>query len=142
MQYRRTQLGTVILATCVAVALVGTAITSRTHPAATIPMLVALVVIAIFFHSLTVEIDGNELCRYFGPGLWTYRLTSEEIESVRAVRNRWWFGYRIRRHNSFILYNVSGLDAVELKLKTGNIRRIGTDDPHGLLAALQQVMRG
>jgi hypothetical protein len=35
------------------------------------------------------------------------------------------------------LYNVSGLDAVELRLKTGDIRRIGTDDPQGLAAALK-----
>jgi hypothetical protein len=37
------------------------------------------------------------------------------------------------------LYNVSGLDAVELRLKTGDIRRIGTDDPRGLAAALKRL---
>ncbi len=37
----------------------------------------------------------------------------------------------------FRLYNVSGLDAVELKLKDGSVRRIGTDDAPGLTAALQ-----
>jgi hypothetical protein len=36
----------------------------------------------------------------------------------------------------FRLYNVSGLDAVELRLKSGDVRRIGTDDPHGLSASL------
>lgn len=35
------------------------------------------------------------------------------------------------------LYNVSGLDAVELRLKSGEVRRIGTDDPQGLSAVLQ-----
>jgi hypothetical protein len=39
----------------------------------------------------------------------------------------------------FRLYNVSGLDAVELRLKSGDIRRIGTDDPHGLAAALKSA---
>jgi hypothetical protein len=38
---------------------------------------------------------------------------------------------------SFRLYNVSGLDAVELRLKTGDIRRIGSDDAPGLAAALK-----
>jgi hypothetical protein len=38
----------------------------------------------------------------------------------------------------FRLYNVSGLDAVELHLKSGEIRRIGTDDPQGLAAAIEQ----
>jgi hypothetical protein len=37
---------------------------------------------------------------------------------------------------------VSGLDAVELQLKSGDIRRIGTDDPDGLAAALKAALRG
>jgi hypothetical protein len=37
----------------------------------------------------------------------------------------------------FRLYNVSGLDAVELRLKSGDIRRIGTDDPQALADALK-----
>ena len=41
----------------------------------------------------------------------------------------------------FRLYNVSGLDAVELRLKSGDIRRIGTDDPQGLAAALEAAAR-
>jgi hypothetical protein len=34
------------------------------------------------------------------------------------------------------LWNVWGLDAVELELKSGRIFRIGTDDVGGLVAAL------
>jgi hypothetical protein len=41
------------------------------------------------------------------------------------------------RRPGFRLYNVSGLDAVELRLKSGGIRRIGTDDTKGLSAALR-----
>jgi len=37
----------------------------------------------------------------------------------------------------FRLYNVSGLDAVELRLKTGEVRRIGTNDPQGLASAMR-----
>jgi hypothetical protein len=33
---------------------------------------------------------------------------------------------------------VSGLDAVELRLKSGEIRRIGTDDPQRLAAAIER----
>jgi hypothetical protein len=39
----------------------------------------------------------------------------------------------------FSLYNVSGLDAVQLKLKSGETRHIGTDDPQGLAAALRSA---
>jgi hypothetical protein len=37
----------------------------------------------------------------------------------------------------FRLYNVSGLDAVELRLHSNDIRRIGTDDPEGLVKVLR-----
>ena len=38
---------------------------------------------------------------------------------------------------AFRLYNVSGIDAVELHLRSSDIRRIGTDDPQGLAGALK-----
>ena len=37
----------------------------------------------------------------------------------------------------FRLYNVSGLDAVELRVGPNDVRRIGTDDPLGLADALR-----
>jgi hypothetical protein len=90
------------------------------------------------FHlgKLVVEVNGKELRWYFGPGLWTYRLSRDEIQTVAVVRNHWWNGFGIRMRPGFRLYNVSGLDAVELRLKSGDVRRIGTDDPHGLSASL------
>jgi hypothetical protein len=51
------------------------------------------------------------------------------------VRNAWSNGFGIRTASRFTLYNVSGLGAVELKQKSGEVRRIGTDDPKGLAAA-------
>ena len=62
-----------------------------------------------------------------------------QVGTVTVVRNRWWNGFRIRTAPRFTLYNVSGLDAVELKLKSGEVRRIGTGDPEGLAAALQSA---
>jgi hypothetical protein len=43
--------------------------------------------------------------------------------------------------SGFRLYNVSGLDAVELQLRSHDIRRIGTDDPQGLANALKALPR-
>ena len=139
MPYRHTQFGTVILVVCLVIAVFGGAIAWRAQPAAAIPMLVILATVAVFFHSLTVEIGDSELRWHFGPGLWTYRLPLNEIESVAAVHNHWWKGFGIRTAPGFTLYNVSGLDAVELKLKSGGVKRIGTDDPAGLAAALQSA---
>jgi len=61
---------------------------------------------------------------------------------VAAVRNKWWNGLGIRKGPGFWLYNVAGLDAVELRLRSGEVRRIGTDDPQGLAAALKAAAKG
>jgi hypothetical protein len=91
------------------------------------------------FWSLTVEVSGTEIRWYFGPGLWDYRVALFDIESVRIVP----ITLGVRRGYPNILkspglrqYTVSGRDAVELSLKTGDICCIGTDDPQGLAAAL------
>lgn len=141
MPYQHTQLGTVILATCAIIAVFGGAIAWRAQPAAAIPMLVILASVAVIFNSLTVEIEGRELRWYFGLRLWTYRLALDDIQSVSIAQNQWWNGFGIRSAPGFTLYNVSGLDAVELKLKSGEIRRIGTDDPKEFAAALNAAIR-
>jgi len=136
MPYRHTQQGILILAVCIAVAALGAVTTWQAGRTPLIALLIILAAIAVIFHSLTVEVSDNELRWYFGPGLWTYRLALDEIRSVSIVRNHWWNGFGIRISPGFRLYNVSGLDAVELQLKTDEIRRIGTDDPQGLAGAL------
>jgi len=78
---------------------------------------------------------------FFGPGIWRYRIALAEVDGVAIVRNKWWNGFGIRMRPGFRLYNVSGLDAVELRLKTGEVRRIGTDDPQGLAAAMRPCIR-
>ncbi len=94
-------------------------------------------VLTWIFSSLTVEVTDDQLCWHFGPGLWTYRMPRAQIEAAHVVRNSLFNGFGIRRAPGYRLYNVSGLDAVELRLKSGDIRRIGTDDAQALTAALQ-----
>ena len=143
MPYRHTQPGTTILAACTAIGVVGAIIAWRIsgQPATLIAMLLVLCGCWIVFHSMTVAVEGSELSWYFGLGLWTYRLPLDDIRSVSVVRNRWQNGFGIRKAPGLTLYNVSGLDAVELKLKSGETCRIGTDDPKGLATALGAAMR-
>jgi hypothetical protein len=134
--YRHTQRGILIVVVCLASAVLAAATVWRSGQwsAAIVP--IALIAAALVFSSLTVEVNGKGLRWYFGPGFWTYRLALDEIETVAVVRNHWWNGFGIRMRPGFRLYNVSGLDAVELRLKSGDVRRIGTDDPQGLSASL------
>jgi hypothetical protein len=142
MPYRHTQRGIVILAVCLAAGMLLAVIAWRTGQISMIATLIILVAVAVVFRSLTVEVGDYELRWYFGPGFWTHRLALDEISNVAVARNHWWNGFGIRSRPGFRLYNVSGLDAVELQLKSGDIRRIGTDDPQGLAAALKSAARG
>jgi hypothetical protein len=138
MPYHHTQPGTATIAICLTVAAVLAAITWRTGQMSMIPVLLVVGAAALIFNSLTVEVSDKEVRWHFGPGLWSYRLALDEIDAVCIVRNKWWNGFGIRMAPGFRLYNVSGLDAVELRLKSGDIRRIGTDDPQGLSAVIEQ----
>ena len=141
MPCHHTQWGSLILLICLAIAVIAAAILWLTGTRAMLFTLFIVGGLAILFCALTVDISGNELRWYFGPGFWSYRLALDDIQSVAVVRNHWWNGWGIRAAPGFTLYNVSGLDAVELKLKSGEIRRIGTDDPQGLAAALTAQMQ-
>ena len=60
-------------------------------------------------------------------------------ETATAVHNEWWRGWGIRHVPRGWMYNIAGRDSVELELQSGNVFRIGTDDPDGLLAALRSA---
>src|SRR5580700_7865650 len=139
-RYRHTQPGTLMrVALLAAAALLATMGFLIPTPAHWLPWALAIgfAILAWLFSSLTAEVDADELRWHFGPGIWTHRIALADIDSVRTVRNSWLNGFGIRMRPGFRLYNVSGLDAVELRLKSGDIRRIGTDDPQGLAAALK-----
>jgi hypothetical protein len=95
---------------------------------------------AVLFGSLTVEIDHDALRFWFGPGVLRKRIPLSEIAACRTVRNKWWYGWGIRRIPSGWLYNVSGLGAVELTLMSGTKLRVGTDEPEVLSRRIAMVL--
>ena len=142
--YRHTQLGRVIAACCLPglVPVVVVVWLVRAPEAAWVAAAVAgsLVLVLLLFGSLTVEVAGGHLRIRFGVGLIRKRWPLDGIESCRPVRNSWIHGWGIRRIPGAWLYNVSGLDAVELKLKSGKRVRIGTDEPQALCAVLEKEL--
>ena len=137
MPYRHTQRGTLIVFLCLVLAALDAAIAWRSGQWLPVVALIILIAIAFMFSSLTVEVNSKELQWHFGLGFWTHRLALDDIETVAVVRNHWWNGFGIRMRPGFRLYNVSGLDAVALRLRSSDVRRIGTDDPQGLAGALK-----
>ena len=92
------------------------------------------------FPSLTVVGTSDGLEVRFGIGPIRKRFRWAEIGEARPVRNSWLNGWGIRWIGSGWMYNVSGLDAVELSLVNGKRFRIGTDDPDGLSAFIAEQL--
>jgi hypothetical protein len=138
--YRHTQFGGLVVAISLAAIAIVAAAAGRAvlRPAALIP-LAALMAAMVLFSSLTVVISDGLLLCYFGPGLIRKKIFLREIADVRAVRNRWYYGWGIRRMPHGWMFNVSGLDAVEIDLASGRRFRIGTDRPAELVEAIRQA---
>ena len=144
--YEHTQPGTLIRYAVGIIALflgvVGAVLVSQDNEAGYIVILVVAIqgFVLSMFHSLTVSVDANEVVARFGIGLICLRYITSDIESVEQVRNPWYYGWGIKKYPGGWLYNVSGLDAVELVLKDGRKRRIGTDEPETLVNAIEAVI--
>ena len=67
----------------------------------------------------------------------------KEIVSAKIVKNHWYYGWGIRLvlWPRMWVYNVSGFDAVEIKLKNNKVYRIGTDEPKKLEQVLLQSIK-
>jgi hypothetical protein len=99
-----------------------------------------LIIFAVLFSSLTVEIGDGELRFHFGPGFWRKRYPLTEMATADVTQSSWWEGWGIRITPRGMLYNISGTDAVEITLRSGQHLRIGTDEPEALAEALRTAI--
>lgn len=104
-----------------------------------VAVLILLLVVFSLCPTLTVEVTETDILVKFGPGLVRKRFPLSGVRSAAAVRNQWYYGWGIRMLPKGLLYNVSGLDAVEIEMADGGVHRIGTDEPAALLRAIQDA---
>jgi hypothetical protein len=140
MGYRHTQIGSVIIAG-IALGLVAIfislGITGVGRPIQ-IALMLLLGLALIVFHSLTVEIIDSRLACRFGPGIIRKTFLLSDIDEAKKVRIAWYTGWGIRWiPGKYLLWRVSGFQAVELVLKDGGRFRIGTDEPDALVEAIR-----
>lgn len=103
-------------------------------------LMLAIIFIIFSFSSLTVTVDEENLRLKYGFGIFAKRISLSEISASSVVKNHWYYGWGIRYWpwRRIWIYNVSGLDAVELTLISGKIIRIGTDEPLQLSRVLKK----
>jgi hypothetical protein len=141
VHYRHAQFGTLQVMLLGGAALVVLAVIAVKgwHPALGVALAI-LVPALLLFWRLVVEVDPRGVRLRFGIGLIHREFPLAEIGSVEAVRNRWYYGWGIRLTPHGWLFNVSGLEAVEIALASGRRYRIGTDEPRALAAAIRGAL--
>jgi Protein of unknown function (DUF1648) len=95
----------------------------------------------VFSYKLTVEIKDGFLKFWFGPGLFWKKIPLEQIAYCEPFKGVFG-GWGIRYICNGWLYNVSGMKAVTIVLKSGKRMHIGTDDLLQLVAAVNSAIRG
>jgi hypothetical protein len=141
LPYRHTQVGTLVLGAVglPVVVLIIVALFFEVEVVALITL--GMLLVAMFlFGTLTVAVNRDGILMWFGTGLVRKRFALSSIRAAKVVRNEWYYGWGIRRLPAGWLYNVSGLDAVELEMVDGTRRRIGTDRPGDLESAIREAL--
>lgn len=140
-RYRHTQVGWTMIVLVVAVVLAELTIVAFSEPQGTLALalsgaLVAIVAVMLaLFSTLTVVVDDQAVRLWFGFGSLRREVMLADVIAARKVRNHWYAGWGVRIIPGGRLYNVGGLDAVELEMDNGRVVRVGTDQPDALLAA-------
>jgi hypothetical protein len=143
MTYNHTQIGRLMIFTLLAVIFhLGFVLFKTGFMLNLVVMGFFTVFIVASFTTLQVKINQKYLKIKFGYGIFSKRFTLAEIASAKVVKNNWWFGWGIRIWfwPKMMIYNVSGYDAVEIKMKNGKRYRIGTDEPQKLESALKRAI--
>lgn len=89
-----------------------------------------MVICLLIFYKLTISLDDSSISVRLGVGLVTKKYMFSDIQSCNTVRNDPLLGIGIRIIPGGRLFNVSGLNAIELTFKNKKSKvRIGTDKP-------------
>ena len=92
------------------------------------------------FYKLTISIDSTSISFKMGVGIVSGKFLIADVQSCKPVKNNPLYGIGIRFINGGWLYNVTGLQAIELSFKNKKeIVRIGTDKPEEISEIINKM---
>ncbi len=113
---------------------------ARTPPLV-VPMVIALFAASsILFSSLTIQVTDRSLRWHFGPGLFRKEVPLADVEWAEVTETKLVHGWGIHLTPRGWLYNVSGFQAVAVRLRTGKQFLLGSDEPERLRTAILRAL--
>jgi len=137
--YQHTQFGGTIVYPLIAIIVIAIGV-ALISPIARIALIIAipLALTIWIFSKMTITIDETRVRAAFGPGFVYKDVALRDIESVKPLHVQWWYGWGIHLTPYGWLYNVSGRDAVAIRLRNGQQLCLGTDQPAELVDAIRR----
>lgn len=103
------------------------------------PVALLLVIVGGVFSSMTVRVGDGELRWWLGPVRgFGRRIAIADIESIETTKTNLFEGWGIHLtiwHGW--VWNVSGFNAVEIRLRNGTRYAVGTPEPQAVIAAVE-----
>ena len=98
--------------------------------------------IAALFYQMKTQVFADKIIVSFGIGWIKKTISIKKLESVEQVRNKWYYGWGIKIIKNGMLYNINGLDAVELKFKNKKaVVRIGSQHSTRLKSEIEYLIK-
>ena len=111
------------------------------NPIPFVPMLLTeglFILLALLFYGLKITVTDDLIQLKYGIGWIRKTIKLEDIKSVELVSNPWYYGLGIRVIPNGMLYNVHGLEAVELTFNNkSRVIRIGSPECEQLKMELE-----
>jgi len=103
--------------------------------------LVTLQVCLVLFYQLTITVTEETVSFRMGIGLIGKSYSIREIQSCQTVKNSLLYGLGIHWFPKGIIYNISGINAIELRFKNRrSVVRIGTDRPEEVARLINSLL--
>ena len=95
----------------------------------------------LLFYCLRTTVTDKDVTVVFGIGMVRKTILLDDIEQCEPKKKQFVLGWGLRYRWDYTLWNVSGLDSVELTFKNKNRKfRIGTDQPDELCEAINKAI--
>ncbi|MBP0015052.1 MAG: hypothetical protein J7545_04070 [Roseofilum sp. SBFL] len=138
--YKHTQIGTIILVLLAALLPLVFFYLSKGFLGVGASVLIGILILTILLSTLTVTITSERIKCSFGVGLIHKSFPLSNITNTVIVKNPWYYGWGIRLTPRGWMFNISGLDAVEIEFNSQSYFRIGTDEPQALKSAIDEAI--
>lgn len=102
---------------------------------------VSLLICLLIFYKISIYINETYISFKLGIGLVSKKYLIADIKSCKPVKNEPLFGIGIKIIPNGMLYNVSGLQAIELTFKNRKSKiRIGTNQPEEIASTINKMI--